>query len=329
MAATQRTELRVAVVGLGPVGLEILRALARKPWARIVAAVDIAPDKQGKDAGELAGLGALGIQIAPSLETACDVVAHSTVSNLAEAAPQLVELAGRGCSVVSTCEELAFPLDEEYARPIREAAVANGVTILGTGINPGFLLDTLPLTVSVVCQDVNSILARRVVDAGQRREPLQRKVGAGLDLHEWRRLQAEGRIRHVGLPESLRLLATGIGWTDVQVGQETIEPVIAQENFHTQYLEVRKGQAAGVRQIVSATRHGREVIRLELEMYVGAKNPGESVKIDGNPPVDLEIRGGIHGDRATAAVIANMMPRVHRAPPGLLTMADLPVGFSG
>lgn len=323
-------ELEVGVVGLGPVGLEIVRALLRKPWARLVAAVDIAPEKQGRDAGELAGLGrSLGIAVTPALESSCDVVAHSTVSSLVQATSQLVELAERGCSIVSTCEELSFPLDEESARRLRDAAAANGVTILGTGINPGFLLDTLPLSVSVVCQEVGRIVARRVVDAGQRREPLQRKVGAGLELEEWRRLQAAGRIRHVGLPESLRLLAAGLGWTDLDFGEETIEAVVAQEDQRTEYLQVRSGQAAGVRQVVAATRDGREVIRLELEMYVGAKNPADSVTIDGTPPVNLEIRGGVHGDRATAAVVANMMPRVHRAAPGVVTMAELTVGFSG
>ncbi|MBI4540761.1 MAG: dihydrodipicolinate reductase [Gemmatimonadetes bacterium] len=322
-------ELRVGVVGLGPVGLEILRALRRKPWARIAAAVDIAPDKQGRDAGELAGLDRLGVRVTSALTTECDVVAHSTVSSLGQATAQLIELAGRGCSIVSTCEELAFPLDDEGEQRLREAATAHGVTILGTGINPGFLLDTLPLTVSVVCQEVNSIVARRVVDAGQRREPLQRKVGAGLALDEWRRLQAEGRIRHVGLPESLRLLANGLGWTDVEFGEETIEPVVAQESQRTAYLEVRKGQAAGVRQVIAATRGGQQVIRLELEMYVGAKSPADTIAIDGIPAVNLEIVGGVHGDRATAAVVANMMPRVHRAPAGLVTMADVPVGFSG
>lgn len=319
--------LRVALMGLGPIGREIAQVLARRRWAEIVAAVDVDPELEGRPLADVAELEeGIGVSVTPSLEADCDVVVHATVSDLISAAHQVVPLLEAGRSVVSTCEELAFPLDDRLARRLDEAGREGGATVLGTGINPGFLLDALPAVLTVSCQSVEHVTASRIVDASERRGPLQQKVGAGLDVDEWRRLQAEGEIRHVGLPESARLLAAAVGWTDVAFSDEAIEPVTASRPVSTDVVEVEEGQAAGVRQLVTGSRDGREVLRLELAMYVGADEPADAVQIRGVPPVDMEIPGGVHGDRATAAVVANMIPRAVAAGPGLTTMAELPLG---
>ncbi len=325
--------ISVGIVGLGPIGQEIARVVARKPWVRISAAVDTNPDLAGESLAQVAGFGPAGIddpdvRISGSLDAECDVVAHATVSALSAAAPQLEAVVRRGVSVVSTCEELCFPLDPQLARHLDTAAREGSATVLGTGINPGFVLDSLPVALGVVCQDIEHISAVRVVDAGLRRGPLQRKVGAGLEREEWERLRDDGVIRHVGLPESARLLAAAVGWDDTEFTDELIEPVIADRDIQTEHVEVRAGQAAGVRQVVAGSRDGREVLHLELAMYVGASAPRDAVSIRGTPPVEMEIAGGVHGDRATAAVVANMLPRALAAPPGLLTMAELPIGAS-
>lgn len=321
--------VEVAVMGMGPIGQEILRVLADRPWAEIVAAVDVDPELQGADAGELSGLDRpLGVEVTGALEGDCDVVAHATVSGLAPAADQVEPLLDRGISVVSTCEEMSCPLDEGIAERLHHAAREGGATLLGTGINPGYLLDALPASLTVACQDVREIEATRIVDAAERREPLQRKVGAGLDLEEWAERKVEGRIRHVGLPESARLLAAAVGWDDVQYSDELIEPVRAEGAVSTEFLEVEAGQAAGLRQLVTGSRNGREVLRLELQMYVGARHPRDSVTVRGTPPVKMVIEGGIHGDRGTAAVVVNMIPRTRSAPSGFRTMAELPLGAS-
>lgn len=324
---TSTAPIEVTVVGLGPIGQEIVRVLARKDWARIVAGVDVDPDLQDRDVGEVAGLPApLGIEVGGSLERDCHVAAHATVSDLERAADQVVPLLRRGISVVSTCEELSFPLDGATADRLDRAAREGEAGLLGTGINPGFLLDILPATLAVSCQQIEHVKASRIVDAGERRGPLQEKVGAGLALEEWRGLQEAGKIRHVGLPESARLLAAAAGWKGLEYGEESIEPVVAEEDVTTDVVRVRAGEAAGVRQVISAYRDDQEAIRLELAMYVGAQRPRDEVHIRGVPPVDMEIAGGVQGDRATAGVVANMLPRVTGARPGLLTMADLPVG---
>lgn len=321
--------VRVAVMGLGPIGREIAQVLARKRWAEIVAAVDVDPELEGRPLAEVAELEeGVGIPVTPSLDVDCDVVAHATVSELDSATHQIVPLLEAGRSVVSTCEELAFPLNDRLARRLDEAGREGRSTVLGTGINPGFLLDALPAVLTVSCQSVEHVTASRIVNASERRGPLQEKVGAGLEVDEWRRLRDEGEIRHVGLPESARLLATAVGWTDVTFSDEVIEPVTASRPVSTDFVQVEEGQAAGVRQLITGSRDGREVLRLELAMYVGAGEPGDAVKIRGIPPVDMRIRGGVHGDRATAAVVANMIPRAAAAAPGLTTMAKLPLGGS-
>lgn len=319
--------VRVALMGLGPIGCEIAQVLARKRWAEIVAAVDVDPELEGRPLDEVAELEEpVGVPVTPSLEADCEVVAHATVSELDSATHQIVPLLEAGRSVVSTCEELAFPLNDRLARRLDQAGRKGGSTVLGTGINPGFLLDALPAVLTVSCQSVEHVTASRIVNASERRGPLQQKVGAGLEVEEWRRLREEGEIRHVGLPESARLLAAAVGWADVAFSDEVIEPVIASRPVSTDFVQVEEGQAAGVRQLITGSRDGSEVLRLELAMYVGAGEPGDAVKIRGVPPVDMEIRGGVHGDRATAAVVANMIPRAVAAGPGLVTMAELPLG---
>lgn len=321
--------IRVAVMGLGPIGQEITQVLADRRWAEIVAAVDVDPGIEDRPLSEVAELDRdVGVRVTPSLEVECDLVAHATVSDLESATHQIVPLLKRGISVVSTCEELAFPLDDNLARKLDEAGSTGDATVLGTGINPGFLLDALPAALTVSCQRVEHLTATRIVNASERRGPLQQKVGAGLEVDEWRRLRDEGEIRHVGLPESARLLTAAVGWSGLSYSDEVIEPVTAARPVSTDFVEVEEGQAAGVRQLITGSRDGREVLRLELAMYVGAEEPGDAVKIRGVPPVDMEIRGGVHGDRATAAVVANMAPRTVRARPGLVTMADLALGAS-
>ena len=220
--------LQIAVMGLGPIGQEIAQVLARKDWADLVAAVDVDPALEGRPLSEVAELDReVGVDVTPSLDVDCDLVAHATVSDLESATHQIVPHLKNGRSVVSTCEELAFPLNDRLARRIDEAARDGGSTVLGTGINPGFLLDALPAVLTVSCQSVDHVTASRIVNASERRGPLQEKVGAGLDLEEWRRRRDEGEIRHVGLPESARLLAAAVGWSDLTFSDEVIEPVTA------------------------------------------------------------------------------------------------------
>ncbi|MFN2442329.1 MAG: dihydrodipicolinate reductase [Thermoanaerobaculia bacterium] len=320
--------ITVAQFGLGPIGAEIARLMLTKPWIRLVAAVDIDPAKVGRDLGDVLGLDrSLGIKVTPKLETRVDAVVHSTGSRLSDVREQLLSLLSAGAHVVSTTEELSFPLDGKIREDLQRAARGNNVTLLGTGVNPGFVMDKLPLTLTAVCQSVEALDIFRIVDAAQRREPLQRKVGAGQTREQFNEAVRTGKIKHMGLRESLMMVANGLGVDLDEVSDESILPVMAEERVLTQYLQVEPGQVAGVHQMIRGEAKGKMRINLDIKMYVGAKDPRDEVTVHGNPNVRMRIDGGVHGDRATAAMAVNAIPRVVAARPGVLTMDDIPISF--
>ncbi len=319
--------ITVAQYGIGPIGAEIARVLLMKPWVKVVAAVDVDPSKIGKDLGDVIGLGRqVGIKVTPTLDVKADVVCHSTGSRLRDVAGQLKDLLGRGSHVVSTCEELSFPLDEGIREELQQLARARNVTLIGTGVNPGFVMDKLPLTATAVCQQIESVQIIRIQNASTRREPLQRKVGAGMTPQEFRAAVDAGKIKHMGLRESLMMVGNGLGVEFDSVSDEKIEPIVAEREVVTQYLKVAPGQVAGVHQTIYGK--GRINVSLELRMYVGAEDiAADKVIIKGVPDIELTVKGGIHGDRATAAMVVNCIPRVMNARHGVLTMDDIPISY--
>lgn len=317
----------VAQYGIGPIGAEITRLLLDKPWVKLVSAVDIDPEKIGRDVGEVIGLGRqVGVKVTSQIEGKPDVVCHSTGSRLKDVSGQLRMLLERGCHVVSTCEELSFPIDQKLRAELQQAARSHNVTLLGTGVNPGFVMDKLPLTITSVCQSITAVEIIRIQNASTRREPLQRKVGAGMSVDEFRAAVAAGRIKHMGLRESLLMVGAGLGVDFNEVSDENIEPIVAEREVVTQYLKVKPSQVAGVHQTIDGK--GSINVRLELRMYVGAEDvASDRVIVHGVPDVDMIIKGGVHGDRATAAMVVNSIPRVVNARPGVLTMDDIPISF--
>ncbi len=262
------------------------------------------------------------------LEHPADVVVHSTGSRLEEVAEQLLECLRAGCCVVSSCEELAYPFRKYggIAAQIDEAAKEEGVAIVGTGVNPGFVLDKMLLTLAASCQRVDYARGRRVVDAGKRRLPLQRKIGAGLTMDEFRRRVEAGELKHHGLPESVAMVGEGLGF-ELDDIEESIEAKIAERTIRTEYLEVAAGSVAGVHQVAQGFMHGSERVRLELEMYIGASEPADTIMLGGEPNVGLTIPGGVSGDVATAAIMVNAIPSILAAPAGLRTVKELPLSY--
>lgn len=327
-------KIRVVQFGLGPIGASIVKLLRQKSSIEIAGAIDKDPEKAGRDLGEVVGAtdAPWGIDVvaeaSTALEKPADVVVHSTSSYLTTVMDQLLECLAAGCCIVSTCEELAYPFRKhpDLSAKLDAAAKDEGVALVGTGVNPGFILDKLVLTLSAVSQRVDSARAVRVVNASKRRLPLQKKIGAGMTPEEFRAQVDAGVIKHHGLPESVAMVADGLGFTIDDI-TETIDPVIAQETVQTEYLEVAPGQVAGVHQIARGTARGEEKIYLELRMYVGAKQPADSVDLKGEPNLSLIIPGGTHGDVATAAVVVNTIPAIVAAPAGLRTSRDLPLTF--
>ncbi len=321
--------VRVLQHGLGPIGCSVARLVAARPSLELVGGIDVDPGKAGRDLGEVIGLGRkLGVTVSGDLDAVLaehdvDVALNCTGSSLAVVVGQLAELLRSGINVISTCEELACPTKENalHAEALDCLAREHDVTVLGTGINPGFMMDTLPILLTTPCQEVRRVVVERVVNASERREPLQRKVGAGRTPKEFEALVAARKVRHVGMLESVAAIARALGW-ELERMEETIEPVIAQAAVETEYLRVEPGQVAGVHQAGRGFMGGREVITLDLRMYVGAPESVDRVHIEGTPGLTNELRG-VHGDLSTAAVVVNCIPQVLAARPGLLTMADL------
>lgn len=326
------TALRMVQYGLGPIGCECVRQMLTRAGMRLVGAVDIDPQKAGRDVAEIAGLPEpLGVTVrgdakAVLAETWPDIVIHSTASSLPAVAGQLADILSVGANVVTTCEEAVFPRWRHPAvfAELDELARRHQVTLLGTGINPGFIMDTLALALSAPCARLERVQVHRVVDAAVRRLPLQRKIGAGLTLEEFEAERAAGRVGHVGLAESAALIAHGIGWKLERV-EETLEPIIASESDETTHLSISAGSVAGIHQVALGFEENVLRVVLMLDMAVHAPEPGDHILLDmgaGSGRIEAHI-AGIHGDTATAAVVINAVPQVMKAPAGFLTMADM------
>ncbi len=329
-----RKKIRVVQYGVGPIGAAIVRLMREKQSLEIIGAIDKDPGKAGKDLAEVVGAsgGPWGISVVADakemLAKEPDVVLHTTSSYLTSVAGQLVECLEAGASVVSTCEELAYPFRKypDLSRRLDEAAREAGVALVGTGVNPGFVMDKLVITLGAVSQRIEKARAVRIVDASKRRLPLQKKIGAGMTVEQFRQEVANGVIKHHGLPESVAMVADALG-LPVEEIQEKIEPMVAQEKVVTEYLTVEPGQVTGVHQIARGLGGGAERIYMELQMYVGAKQSSDTVELSGTPNISMTVPGGTHGDIATASVAVNCIPEILKAQAGLRTSRDLPMCF--
>jgi len=324
----------VALVGLGPIGIEVGRALVPRTDVDILGAADPAPDKFGKELEDVLGMPAslAGVEVRSSAKalyeatadsrTNRDVVLLCTGSRLPAVEGQIHEAIEAGFHIVSTCEELAYPelTQAALARQIDKRAKEKGVAVLGPGVNPGLVMDRLALEAASACVSVERVKVTRVVDAAKRRGPLRAKVGAGLTRAEFTAGVAAKKLGHVGLSESAALIALGLGLPIDEI-TETIEPVIAKVETDG----VAPGNVLGLHQI-AIVQAGDEVrVTLDLTMAVGVDAPSDRIEIEGDPPVNLVVTGGFHGDRATVGCVVNAVPFIIQAPPGLHKVVTLPL----
>ena len=327
-------KVKVILYGVGEVGSRIARHLLEKEGIEIVGAIDMAKDKVDKDLGEVLGSGKrLGVQISGNpdkvlSEVKPDIAVHATGSFLKQVYPQLETCIKHGVNVVSTCEELSYPYasDLQIAKKLDALAKKHKVTVLGTGINPGFLMDTLVITLTGLCQKMEKIKVMRLMNAATRRVPFQKKIGAGLTVDEFKEKIDKGQISgHVGLAQSISMIADALTWKLDKIGIDEVEPVIAAKPVSSEAIKVARGKVAGLKQIARGIKNGKEVISLDFRAYIGAEEEYDSIDIDGVPPIHEKISPCVHGDQGTVAVIVNSIPKVLNAPHGLVTMKDLPL----
>ena len=317
-------------VGMGPLGQKVLRYAMERGCFNMVGAVDLDSEKAGKDLGLFCDIEPLGITIRDNLAEAIkgqsvDVALVTTVSSLVAIESQVAEIAKAKINIVSTCEELFFPwkTNPEVAGRIDEVCRRNNVACVGTGVNPGYLMDLLPTILTGLCQNVNKVEVWRIQDASVRRIPFQQKIGAGLTLDEFEVKRKSGTLRHVGLPESVDFIAERLGWK-LDKNTESLAPVIAEEAIETGYKLIAKGMACGVQQVGRGFVGDREVITLNFRAAVGEPESYDQVHIDGEPDIRSRIAGGVNGDIATCAITLNAARSILQAGPGLKTMAQIP-----
>lgn len=324
---------RIVQVGLGPLGIKVLEDAVQRGVVDVVGAVDVSPELAGKPLAAIAPGLPQDIVVRRDLDdidwAKVDVAVVTTSSALDRCADTFEELLDHRVHIVSSCEELVFPWlrHPALAAELDLAARRADRVLLGTGVNPGFVMDLLPLVTTGVCRDVRSIRIERIQDAATRRVPFQKKIGAALDRAAFDAAVAAGTLRHVGLGESLHLVAHGLGWK-VARWNETIEPVIATKALDCKLGPIAPGMCAGVRQtavgaVLDPDGREREVLSLEFIAAIGQPEPRDAVRVKGEPDIDLVIRGGVHGDVATSALLLHCVFSAREAPSGLRTVADV------
>jgi 4-hydroxy-tetrahydrodipicolinate reductase len=324
--------IRVLHFGLGPIGAAIAKQVAARKGFEVVGAVDIDPSKIGQDLAAVVGLPRrTGVLVREDLRKALkdaqpDVLVHCTSSSLKTVTPQFATILASKIPIVSTTEELSYPWysNRRLARDIDAMARKAKVAVLGTGVNPGFAMDALPIMITAVCDRVDRITVNRIQDARIRRLPFQQKIGSGLTRSQFTKKVAEGIVRHVGLTESIAMIGDAMGWKLDRITDD-IKPKMARQRVVSDYLDVAAGQVCGIIQDGVGYRRGEPLVRLHMEAYLGAPETYDQVIVEGSPRLSAKFDGGIHGDIATASIAVNSIPKVLEAAPGLHTMRDLPL----
>ncbi len=323
--------LKLAIIGLGPIGIAAAKMAQNDQSFQLVGLIDNDPAKLGKrlvDLDPQANADDVAITSdIDKLDLKPDVAILSTTSYFDRLAPTIRDLMRNKIHVASSCEEMAWPW---YRYPhlsdvINGEAIKAGVTLVGTGVNPGFVMDLLPVVLSSMLSRVEKIKVTRVVDVLTRRLPLQRKVGSTMTVEEFKNLAKQNKIGHMGIAESVVMLAQGLGrhpmHSDIFV---KLAPVIAEREIESLVGIVQPGQVCGMHN-VGKYEGGGISIELDLTMALAAENPRDEITLTGERTITTIVPGSTPGDTATVAALLNVARMLPSAPRGLKTMLDLPV----
>ena len=326
MSFSGNEKIRIILCGVGAIGSEVAKFALSRPWLELAGAIDSDSTKIGLDLGAVLGLSKnLGIKVSGDItevfdRVQADVVVLTTGSFLRSIYDQLESAVRAGLNVVTSAEELAFPIlqSAHLAEQLDQLAKEKGVTIKAAGINPGFVMDSLIVFLTTASADIEHVRGKRVVDCSQRRKQLQAKVGAGLSVDEFKARLGQSIFGHLGLLESAALVADSIGMIPDRITQ-SVEPVIAERDVQSEYVKVKAGEVSGMRQTARCLREGKESVNLEVLFCVGAAAPKDQIVIKGMTDIDVTIKDGIPGDQATVAILINAIAPTLKAKPGLLT----------
>ncbi|PWI48023.1 hypothetical protein CEE45_08975 [Candidatus Heimdallarchaeota archaeon B3_Heim] len=327
----------IVQIGLGPMGKLITSLLISRKNINLLGVVDIDPQLEGQLLSDvLENSSAPQIKIEKSFKpivasTQVDVVIVATTSSLISAASTIKEIVLEGVNVISICEELSYPYinHPELSQELDKLAKEKGCTIVGTGINPGYLMDLLPIVLTAPCQEVEKISITRMMNSSKRREPFQRKIGTGLSPSEFQdKIKKKEITGHVGLKESIQMIIGALGLPYGRTVESLPEPILATQDFMTSYGKlIQKGDVCGLKSNATQINldKGEIFISMDFIAFAGDHEEYDSVNIQGTPNINQKIIGGVHGDLGTAAMVVNLIPQTCNFSEGLYTMKDIPV----
>ncbi|MHA1212010.1 MAG: NAD(P)H-dependent amine dehydrogenase family protein [Candidatus Heimdallarchaeota archaeon] len=327
-------KFNVIQVGFGPMGQIVTKMLLKRKNINLVGVVDIDPtfkNKSVKKLLQITGKADLNVvdDIEPLLakENDIDVVIIATSSFFETIEPMIVQVAKTGANVISLCEQLSYPwtFQEERAKKIDAIAKENNVTVVGSGINPGYLMDLLPILLTAPCETVDKIHVTRMMNSSKRRIPFQKKIGTGLTIGEFNKKITDKEITgHVGLEESMQMIVAALGLDVDKIVEFPPKAMITEKDFDSPMGRIAEGYVRGLHSRGVALKGSDEIIILDFYAYAGDHEEYDSVIIEGIPGIQQKITSGVHGDVGTASMIVNLIPKVVAANSGLLTMKDLP-----
>jgi hypothetical protein len=324
---------RVIQVGFGSLGRHIASAILKRDNLELVAVIDANPDLKNKTIEELVEDVDSDMTITDDLKLVlkadpADVAIVATASAL-EAVTSTIEMClENGLDVISICEELSFPYQKQpdIAKNLDRIAKKKSKTVVGTGINPGYLMDLLPIVLTGPCQYVDRITVTRHMNSSRRRPSFQKKIGTGMTVEEFRKKIDEGQITgHVGLIESIQMIDAGLNLGLDDIEELPPEAIIAEEEITNPFATIKKGDVLGLKSVGIGKRNGEQIVTLDFQAYAEATPEYDEVVIEGLPPITQRIKGGVQGDHGTIGMLLNLIPIVVKESPGLKTMKDLPV----
>jgi len=325
---------RVIQIGFGSLGRHISSTILKRENLELVSVVDANPDLVGKSIkGLLQSEVASEISLTDDLKGAlknvpADVALVATSSSIKTVFPTIEACLESGLDVVSICEELSFPYQKSpsIAKNLDQIAKKYGKTVVGTGINPGYLMDLLPIVLTGPCQTVNTIHVTRHMNSSHRRPSFQKKIGTGMTKEEFRKNIDEGRITgHVGLVESIQMIDAALNLGLDEIEELPPEAIIAKKRVTNSFTTIGKGDVLGLKSVGVGRKNGMQIVTLDFQAYAEASPQYDEVIIDGIPKMHQRIEGGVQGDQGTIGMLLNLIPIVINEEPGLKTMKDLPV----
>ncbi len=333
-------KIKVIQYGLGAMGVGMVKMLLEKKDIELVGAISASGRNKGLDVGTAIGLDRkLGVLISNDAEKVlntvkADIVLHATCTTLEDAVRETVPILKSGKNVITIAEEVLYPTggNKKVFDDLDRIARENNVTILGTGINPGFVMDFLPLSMTGIMINIKRIKMQRVVNYGRYGKSVWEHIGVGKDIEAFNQGCKRGEIvLHVGLEQTVNICAAALGWKLDKITVDK-EPIISRIQRDTEFGSVLPGSIGGFKQIAIGWYKEEALITQEL---IGLINPdekedgvalGNNIWLEGDPSIHLFVGGEFadQGGKGTYAHAVNSIPQVIQAKPGFSTVISLP-----